>query len=60
MRKPKLPKKPKAPKASAGIQAWKNYLERLKEWKKKCAAKMKPYNEFVKIREQAKKAARGY
>ena len=48
MRKPKLPRKPKAPKASAGKQTWLNYERRLREWKAKCTAKMKPYNEHQK------------
>ncbi len=55
MRKPKLPKKPKAPKSSAGLQSWKTYSAKLDAWKKKCAEKLKPYNEFVKVRESARK-----
>ena len=59
MKKPKLPKKPKAPKQSASLQTWKNYSVRLDNWKKRCAAKMKPYNEFVKVRDAARKKATG-
>jgi hypothetical protein len=57
MRKPKLPKKPKAPKASASLQSWKNYSAKLDAWRKACAAKLKPYNEFKKVREQARAKA---
>ena len=57
MRKPKLPKKPKAPKASAGLQAWKNYEQKLKAWKAKCNAKLKPYKEFEKVRQRARNLA---
>lgn len=60
MRKPKLPKKPKAPKAGASLQAWKNYSAKLDAWKKKCAAKLKPYNEYQKVREAARKKAASY
>lgn len=59
MRKPKLPKKPKAPKASASLQTWKNYSARLDAWKSRCSAKMKPYNEFVKVRDAARKKGLG-
>jgi len=33
----KLPKKPKAPKASAGLQTWERFNQRLTEWEKKVA-----------------------
>ena len=59
MRKPKLPKKPKAPKSSASLETWKRYSKRIDDWKKKCAAKMKPYNEFVKVRDSARSKASG-
>lgn len=57
MRKPKLPRKPKAPKQTAGTQSWLNYERRVKEWKAKCAAKMKPYNDHQKVVQRAKSAA---
>ena len=59
MRKPKLPKKPKAPKQSASVETWKRYSARLDAWKKKCAAKMKPYNDKQKVIEAARKKAAG-
>lgn len=57
MRKPKIPKKPKAPKASAGLESWKRYSAKLDVWKKKRDEKLKPYNNFIKVREQARSKA---
>lgn len=34
----KYPKKPKMPKASASLAVWEGFQDRLKEWRKKCAA----------------------
>ena len=41
-KKRSLPKKPKAPKASASIETWKKYAERVKAWEAKVKAKTEP------------------
>jgi len=37
MAKRKLPKAPKKPRQSAGLTAWQNFDERVKNWRKKCS-----------------------
>lgn len=32
----KKPKRPKKPKASASLESWKKFEERLKDWNKRC------------------------
>ncbi|MEO0582447.1 MAG: hypothetical protein AAF135_09515 [Bacteroidota bacterium] len=43
----KYPKKPKPPKQSASLTQHQNYVERVKEWEKKCA-EVDKYNTALK------------
>lgn len=36
MAKRKLPKKPKKPRASASVQTWMRFEDRVRAWQKKC------------------------